>query len=830
MLEFKYIKNKYWQAFVLSFILALLLLLPISLRDAIQGNVFHYAGDYNSQSLLFWQYANKFIKSGGTFSWVTELGSGFVNSYSYYMLGSPFFWASLWVPAKWMPWAMVPLFCFKFAVAGAGGYLWSKRWVKNLQYALLAGILYAFCGYNIYSIFYDSFIDVTALFPYMLAALDDAIIDNKKARFPIWVALCLLVNYYFFIGEAIFLIIYFVCMLIGKNYKLNVALFGRMAIETILGIAIGSILLIPAILSLSQNPRTSAFLNDYEFITYNEPQKYMAILASMFIMPDAPYQNTLFSNSGTQWQNVCAYLPVVGITGGIALCRANRKHSFARLLMFCAICAFVPMLNAMFTLENSAYYARWYFMPILVLCGVTGMVLEDKDIYQAEWWDAWKTVLIVTAAFVALELVPSDVPIMGFKLGVTTSAVTFWLLWSISATGVILCGVLCKKYHNTEKFISAMICSVMIFSFIYGECHMMLTRYTVEANEGEHSWYAGYEDLDNLKAILPNIKNYRIDTITESNYNIPLGLSSEMFFSSTVSPGIFSFYHSIGHGRGVEPIEPQDEYAFRSLLGVKYLVIGVDSEKSWNAMVSGADVTITEDNVNSTTELLNNKDNPNTIYIEKEWASNWKEYGRTNESIIYENQNYIPIGFTYDYYITEDQLSEIDVSVRSNLLLKALVLTDDQIEKYGDKLKPLPESEFNNCTDEAFEEDCAERNKNVVKSFVPNNYGFTAATSYAEDELVFFSVPYEKNAFTATVNGEPVDVEEVDCGLMAIPVPAGEADIVVTYHTPGLKESITISIAGIIIWILYALVCYNKGKKKGTPKLQEAKESTEAVE
>ena len=106
---------------------------------------------------------------------------------------------------------------------------------------------------------------------------------------------------------------------------------------------------------------------------------------------DAPYQNTLFSNSGTQWQNVCAYLPVVGITGGIALCRANRKHSFARLLMFCAICAFVPMLNAMFTLENSAYYARWYFMPILVLCGVTGMVLEDKDIYQVEWWDlSWE--------------------------------------------------------------------------------------------------------------------------------------------------------------------------------------------------------------------------------------------------------------------------------------------------------------------------------------------------------------------------------------------------------------------------------------------------------
>lgn len=830
MLEFKYIKNKYWQTFILSFMLAFLLFLPISLRDAMQGNVFHYAGDYNSQSMLYWQYANEFVKSGGTFSWVTELGSGFINSYSYYMLGSPFFWVSLWVPAKWMPWAMVPLFCFKFAVAGAGGYLWSKRWVKNPQYAMLAGMLYAFCGYNIYSIFYDSFIDVTALFPYMLAALDDAIIDNKKARFPIWVALCLLVNYYFFIGEAVFLIIYFVCMLIGKKYKLNAALFGRMAFETILGVAIGSTLLIPAILSLSQNPRTSAFLNDYEFITYNEPQKYMAILASMFIMPDAPYRNTLFSQSGTRWQNVCAYLPVVGITGGIALCRAERKHPFARLLKFCIICAFVPLLNAMFTLENRAYYARWFFMPILILCGVTGIVFDNEKLYRAEWKDAWKTVLIFTAAFVALELVPSNVQLLGFKLGVTSSAAIFWLLWGVSMTGVLLCGLICNKYYGTDKFVSGMMCGVMIFSFVYGESHMMLTRYTADNNDGEHNWYAGYDDLNNIKTILPDSNDYRIDTLMTSNYNIPLGLSSESFFSSTVSPGIFTFYNSFGHGRTVKAVEEQDEYAFRSLLGVKYLIVGTDNETGWSANASGGEISITEDNANSTAEIIGSWNDSNVIYTTKEWASNWKEYGRTNESIIYENQNYIPIGFTYDYYITEDQLSEIDVSVRSNLLLKALVLTDEQIEKYGDKLKPLPESEFNNCTYEAFEEDCAERNKNVVKSFVPNNYGFTAAASYAEDELVFFSVPYEKNAFTATVNGQAVDVEEVDCGLMAIPVPAGEADIVVTYHTPGLKEGITISITGLIIWILYALVCYNKGKKKGTPELQEAKESTEAVE
>jgi len=831
VLEFKYIKNKYWQTFILAFLVALLLFLPISLRDAMLGQPFHYAGDYNSQSMLFWQYANQFIKDGGSFSWETELGSGFVNSYSYYMLGSPFFWASLWIPSKWMPWAMVPLFCFKFAFAGAGGYLWAKRWVKNPQYAMLAGMLYAFCGYNIYSIFYDSFVDVTALFPYLLAALDDAIIDKRRGCFSIWVAVSLLINYYFFIGEAIFLILYFICMLLGKKYILTGKLFLRMAVETVLGIAMGAVLVIPAALSLMQNPRISSFLNDYDFIVYGEPQKYMAIFASMFIMPDAPYQNTLFSQSGTQWQNVCAYLPVVGITGGVALCRAERKHPFARVMKFCIICAFVPMLNAIFTLENATYYARWYYMPILILCGATAMVLDNDELYQAEWKDAWKTVFICTAAFVALELVPSNVELLGLKLGVTSSASIFWILWGISIAGVVLCGFVCKKYRKTEKYISVMMSSVMVFSFIYGEAHMLLTRYVTDTDTGEHTWYAGYEDLDNVAKLLPQGEWYRIDSNTITNYNLALGFSSEDFFSSTVSPGIFSFYMEAGHGRTVMPLDGQPNYALRSLLGVKYLMVGAEDEKAWSADASGTKVTINNSNAGNALQLLkDSEDTTDTVYTPQEWAVNWEERGRTEETIVYENQNFIPMGFAYDYYITKDQLADVDADVRSNLLLKAIVLNDEQVGKYGDILQPLPEKEFQNLTYEAFKEDCADRREQTADTFETNNYGFTATTSFDTDELVFFSVPYEKNAFTATVNGEPVDVEEVDCGLMAIPVPAGKADIVVTYHTPGLKEGVTISITGLIIWILYALVCYNKGKKKGTPELQEAKESTEAVE
>lgn len=60
-----------------------------------------------------------------------------------------------------------------------------------------------FSGFH--NIFFNHFLDVVALFSYLLAALDDAAIDGKKGQFPFWVALNLLNNYFFFAGQAVFL-------------------------------------------------------------------------------------------------------------------------------------------------------------------------------------------------------------------------------------------------------------------------------------------------------------------------------------------------------------------------------------------------------------------------------------------------------------------------------------------------------------------------------------------------------------------------------------------------------------------------------------------------
>ena len=145
--------------------------------------------------------------------------------------------------------------------------------------------------------------------------------------------------------------------------------------------------------------------------------------------------------------------------------------------------------------------------------------------------------------------------------------------------------------------------------------------------------------------------------------------------------------------------------------------------------------------------------------------------------------------------------------------MRALLLDEDQIETYAGLLEPLPEEELTERTAEQYVRDCADRKASAAVAFTATRTGFTAHTNYADQELVFFSVPYD-DGFTATVNGVPAVIEKVDNGLIAVLVPAEDADIEFTYHTPGLALSAGISLAGLAVYGVYLLILYRTRKRK----------------
>ena len=62
--------------------------------------------------------------------------------------------------------------------------------------------------------------------------------------------------------------------------------------------------------------------------------------------------------------------------------------------------------------------------------------------------------------------------------------------------------------------------------------------------------------------------------------------------------------------------------------------------------------------------------------------------------MLYENENYVPMGFTYDYYITEESYETTIKNTRANLLMRALVLSEEDAETYGKYLKKLPDAKL----------------------------------------------------------------------------------------------------------------------------------------
>ena len=178
--------NGYLLSFGVCAAAAFFIFLPFLVVDK---GLFQYCGDFNSQQIPFYTYMNGFVKnSAGQWSWETDLGTSAVNSYSFYLYGSPFFWLTTLLPQAWVPFSMVPMFMLKFGVAGLGAYTYLKRYSAGRNYAVIGACLYALSGFTVYNTFFNHFVDCIALFPFLLWALDSYVYDGVRGVFPLAVA------------------------------------------------------------------------------------------------------------------------------------------------------------------------------------------------------------------------------------------------------------------------------------------------------------------------------------------------------------------------------------------------------------------------------------------------------------------------------------------------------------------------------------------------------------------------------------------------------------------------------------------------------------------
>ena len=260
-----------------------------------------------------------------------------------------------------------------------------------------------------------------------------------------------MLNYFFFVGQAVFLLLYFLCRLPCREFRVTPRVFFGLAFETVLGCMGGLVLFLPGILAVLGNPRVDNFLFGQNLLFYGETQRYGGLLSSLFFMPEVPSRPNFFPQEWAKWSSMSAWLPVFGCSGAIAYFQ-SRKHSdwLRRMLIICFFCAIIPGLNAMFQLFNWVYYARWYYMMVLILVLATVACFEQAESQPVEWKRAFGWTFGITAAFALfIGFMPKswnpDKETGKITYGLMKHVDRFWIYVAIAVVSLVLAWQMCIR-------------------------------------------------------------------------------------------------------------------------------------------------------------------------------------------------------------------------------------------------------------------------------------------------------------------------------------------------------------------------------------------------
>ena len=824
-------KSFYKESFLYALIIALSFLLPYIIKDR---GMFLFYGDYSVQQVPFYMLMHDSIRSGNVFwSWVTDLGANFFGTYSFYNVGSPFFLSTLAFPDAVVPYLLGPLLALKIAMGSMTAYAFIQRFVRTKELAVVGGLLYSMSSFSIYNIFFNHFHEAIAFFPLLLIALEELMQHNRRGWFAVMVFVCAMNNYFFFILMVIFLFLYWVLRSLSGGWELTFRKFVNVAFESLLGLGLASVLFIPAILQVMGNTRINNTLSGWNLLVYGWTQRFPDIVHSVFFPQDLPAFPNFFPDSGANWSSVAAYLPVFSMSGVIAFLYAKRGTWLRRIIFISFAMALIPGLNAIYVLMVDSFYGRWYFMPVLMMATATIIAFDDRrvDLMHGLKWTAFFTAAFVFAigfnvksdnlgkikelsqleelfrstmrdpaylrGFIAvaavgvavtavlilrqrakdvaravslgiLGVIGTIVALIGFffavnKLTLEPYPDRFWGYVGLGGAGLLASYFMFKHFRNDRRRLAnvAVVC-ITVFACIFGNYFIYMGKtYAYDSN-----WYQN-NVLNGAKNItLPKENgqyNYRIDILNGmDNQSLFWRIPSIQAFNTVVPKSIMEFYPSVGVARDVGSRPASSTVGLRALLSVRYLY---DNNNSDSIGMTGFTYMNIQDGIK-----------------------------------VWKNDNYIPFGFTFTNYLTQDQFN--NASSKDRILVKALLLTSEQIKKYGGLLSPLDDSDTYALSDEDLRIDAQARNTETASYFSYDKRGFTARITLAKKNLVFFSVPYD-NGWTATVNGKPAAIEKVDTGFMAVVCDAGSNDIRFNYLTPGLIPGLVVTVLCILLFVGY---------------------------
>lgn len=752
--------------------------------------------DFAAQEIPFQLFLNRTIQSGNLlWNFYIDLGSNVMESFAFYNLGSPFTWLTAWLPTDWMPRAMGWVMMLKLAVAGMSSALFFRRHLEKERTAILVSMLYAFSGFQCCTVVFYHFMDVIALYPFLMIGLEKLIKEKKKGYFAVACLFNLMVNYVFFVGEVMFLVLYFIVTEICPNLKDKQGrkeAFGNTIAclwEGMIGCLMSGILLLPALWGMMGNDRVSNHLAiERWFIT--DTRKLLYTIKAFWL--PAENMNRMSSIWSSDWMGNGAYLPLFGMVLVLAYL-FTKKDTLSTMLKICCVMALFSFFNNIFTVLSAEDYHRWYYMMILLMGLATGKVLEHPEEYKIKQSFVGNCLILGLFVILTNGLIRWD----GNGSRLVFMEGRYWTGVCVAVTGVILCGL--SFWRKTEKGEKVLFGLTALFSvYAISSTIYWYQNTTDNTSINQHHFDNAYAEnvvnyvTDYAEELEKDIFPYRYsfyEGISYSYTNMALAgsLPSINSFTSMVHPGINEFYETIGLERGTWTNHGSKEV--ETLLSAKYYL--------YTPYAQGKG-----ENLSQEGKLIRTITN-----------------GNGQEALLYEDEEALPIGFTYDTYILRSELEPYKWANPAGVMLSTLVINpEDEAEVSKVLTKVTDLTEFAYCEGEAekvsevYGKYKAERAKEASTEFSVGENSFTSVITADAEKYAFFSMPYDQ-FWSATVNGQETNILNI-CGLMAVKVQQGENRIEFHYSYPPLQYGAVLTLVSLLIFLGYLCACGLLQRKK----------------
>ena len=291
----------------------------------------------------------------------------------------------------------------------------------------------------------------------------------------------------------------------------------------------------------------------------------------------------------------------------------------------CILVMFVPVLNSSFFMFTTKYYARWFYMPTLVLSLLSIKCIEENISIKTGVIISFSSLLVMILSYFVLTYRHPGVEYI-HDIKYIVMMISFMVIHL-----VVL--IFIYKSKNRLKYLFVF---VILFSGIWSN----YTIYKYRNNSFEYNMK--YYDFIN------SYKEIKFDELVRSNSFLGCysnqGLifknSNLLSFNTNISGSAFEFYNSVDYPRLVSTNIMSDN-PLNNFLSVKYFISCTNEKRE-----------------------------------------DYELYKKTKNYQIYLNENYKELGFVFNNYISNNEFLSKNTEEKFKIINDMIILSDKQIDKY----------------------------------------------------------------------------------------------------------------------------------------------------